>query len=144
MKCIKDIKDLAWLKFSDAEVLYLLERYDSAFYLGGYTVELLLKAVICKRMDIESFYDFDDGVEKVLSKEAYRPFKVHNYKQLLVLAGLYPSYLAELENRTFSEQWTTVSQWSEENRYVVGKTENIVSEFLESIKIVAEWIQKHL
>lgn len=135
---------MAWIKFNDAELLFSEKRFDSAFYLGGYTIELLLKALICKAVGIESFYDFEGSVQKPLSKEAYRPFKVHDFWQLFALSGIYAKFQAELQNETFSAHWAIVDKWSENDRYLTGKTETNVREFLISIKVVSEWIQRHL
>lgn len=144
MRCVNDIQSLAWEKFKDAEILYREGRYDSAYYMAGYTVELLLKARVCKTIRIEDFFHFDEAVKKPLNKEAYRPFRVHDFSQLIVLSGIYPEFEAELQVVEFKQHWSIVSKWKEDARYLTGKTETDVKDFLTSVNIVSKWIQKHL
>ena len=40
----KELRKIAKAKLKDAELLYQHKRYDSAYYLVGYAVELALKA----------------------------------------------------------------------------------------------------
>jgi hypothetical protein len=144
MRCIEDIQTLAWMKHNDAFQLLEVGGYDSAFYLGGYTVELMLKARICKQIGIDNFFDFEDDVEKPLGKEAYKPFKVHDVTQLSVLGGMRPDLQVALQDKDFGEHWTSVCKWSEKYRYIKGKQREEVDAFLNSVKIVSKWIQELL
>lgn len=144
MRSVKEIKELAREKFCDAEVLLRSGRPDAAYYVAGYTIELLLKARICKTLQIESFYDFEGTAEKLLSKEAYRPFKVHDLQQLMVLSGIYLDFVKDEQYEDLRGHWSEVTQWKEDSRYSIGQDHDIVREFLESIKKIAQWIEKHL
>ena len=117
MRGIAEIKQLAWQKLHDAEVLLKSGRIDSAFYVGGYAVELLLKARICKTLQIEHFYNFEETAEKLLSKEAYRPFKAHDLEQLMVLSGIYSDFKIDERDLEFKKHWSNVSEWKEDSRY---------------------------
>jgi hypothetical protein len=48
MQCQADIQVLAQAKLKEAECLFTNGFFDGAYYLGGYAVELLLKAMVCK------------------------------------------------------------------------------------------------
>lgn len=144
MRSIGDIRQLAWQKLDDAEVLLQSGRADAAYYTAGYTVELLLKARICKTLQIEGFFDFDGSSPKLLSKEAYRPFKVHDLEQLMVLSGIYPEFEIYIQDADNENHWTSVMNWKEDARYSTGKSEADVKGFLNSIKVTAKWIESHL
>jgi hypothetical protein len=144
VKCKEDIKALADSKLVDAECLLNNKRYDSAFYLAGYVVELLLKAKVCKNLGIEDFFDFGTTNQKKLKNEAYKPFKVHDYEQLIVLSGLYPEFEIGLKDANFKANWSIVSKWSEDCRYLTGRTGTEVEEFVTSIREISKWILKYL
>ena len=112
---MNNIRALAWLKFEDAQHLCEQGRHDSAFYIGGYAIELLLKARICKTLAIEDFFHFD-GNPKLLSKEAYRPFKVHDFSQLIILSGIYNAFQKNFSDADLNSHWDKVNEWSEDNR----------------------------
>lgn len=52
MQSQSNIEVLAYAKLEDAQILLLNERFDSAYYLAGYAIELLLKARVCKTLGI--------------------------------------------------------------------------------------------
>ena len=137
-----DIVALADAKYREAECLLNNNFFDGAFYLAGYTVELLLKAKVCKTLGIHDFFMFDT---KKAKPETYKPFKAHDYSQLLILSGIYTELDTELNNNLkFKGHWSIVSSWNEGSRYLTGKTEPEVKSFLISVKEVSIWIKKHL
>ncbi len=142
-----DIEVLAYAKLQDAEVLLANERFDSAYYLAGYAVELLLKARVCKTLGIPDFFDFDNPTKTKLKNESVitRPYKVHDLEQLIILSGIYPEFRSELViNQPFKDSWWIVSEWNENSRYLTGKNYDDVKDFLTSVKEVMVWMQKHL
>jgi hypothetical protein len=58
MKSQSGIEKLARQKLAAAKCLLENEHYDDAYYLAGYSIELYLKAVICKTLGVDSFYSF--------------------------------------------------------------------------------------
>jgi HEPN domain-containing protein len=144
MKCSEDIKKLAISKLEDAQCLLDNNRFDSAFYLAGYSVELLLKAKVCKNLGIEDFFDFADQNSRKIKPEAYKPFKVHEYQQLIVLSGMYGDFEVQLKNAAFKGHWSVIGKWSEDCRYLTGKTETETKEFVTSIREVTQWILTQL
>ena len=86
-----EIINLSDEKLRVAEFLLQNGFFDDAYYLGGYSFELCLKAKICKTLDIQDFFDFDNARSRRLptsrnkSKDnLYKSFKVHDYEQLLI------------------------------------------------------------
>lgn len=140
MQCQADIQTLAALKLKEAECLLKSGFFDGAFYLGGYAVELLLKAKVCKTLDIDDFFAFN----LTARKELYKPYKVHDYEELLILSGLYKEFTAAQSDVTFKGHWSVVRNWSEGARYLTGKTEKDAKDFLTSVYEISKWIGKHL
>lgn len=56
MKTVAHIKELAKTRLEEAKILCAAGKYDGAFYLAGYSVELMLKAKICEHFDIDDLY----------------------------------------------------------------------------------------
>ncbi len=141
MKCSKDIQELSQSKLDDVECLFKNGRFDAAFYLGGYVIELLFKAKVCKTLAIENFFDDGSPLKKLRHEDTY---KVHNLQQLLILSGLYSQLSEETENVEFKKHWSYVCEWQESSRYIIGKTEAEVRAFITSIKVIKSWIEKFL
>lgn len=86
----KEIRDLAYQRLKEAEILYKNGMCDGAFYLAGYSVELMLKAKICDRLGIPNIFDetnADPNSIKGIS-EIRKPLKTHNLFTLLIFSGL--------------------------------------------------------
>lgn len=102
----KEIRKIAKARLKDAEVLAASRRYEGAMYLCGYSVELGLKARICKTLKWSGYPSSSKEFKN------YHSFRTHNLDVLLHLAGV--------ENRIKTElfaEWSTVAEWSPESRY---------------------------
>lgn len=140
MKSQDEIVLLAEMRLIDAECLIKAACSDGAYYLAGYSIELLLKARICKTFTISDFYLFNRA-----RQEVYKPFKSHEYDQLLMFSGLYTNFNEEiLKNQSLKKHWSLVRVWSDKSRYNSGKTQVEVQNFLISVREVSLWIRKHL
>lgn len=53
-----NIEALADRKYEEAECLFNPGFFDGAYYMGGYVIELLLKAKVCKTLNINDFFLF--------------------------------------------------------------------------------------
>ncbi len=84
MNNIEVIVSLSDNKILESEHLYANGFFDSAYYLAGYAVELLLKARICKTLNIDNFYDFGNRDRFINEDNILKPYKVHNFVQLFV------------------------------------------------------------
>jgi HEPN domain-containing protein len=130
---------MAQQKLKEAECLLNNNFFDGAYYLGGYAVELLLKAKVCKTLGIDDFFAF-----KKFKKELYKPYKVHDYEELLILSGLYSEFLDAQKDVNFKTHWSIVGTWNENARYLMGKSSNDAQDFLNSLSEIVKWIEKHL
>ena len=96
-----DFRKLARERLSDARTLLSGHRYDGAYYMCGYAVEMVLKARICRTLKWSTF-----GGEHVKS------LKVHDLPFLLKFSGVEP----RITSKYFAE-WSKVQDWKVENRY---------------------------
>jgi HEPN domain-containing protein len=139
MKCQADIQALAKAKLAEADCLLRNGFFDAAFYIGGYAVELMLKARVCKTLGIDDFFQFKKG-----KPEIYRPYKVHDYEYLIILSGIYADFDRAQANVSFKTDWSIVSAWNENARYLTGTTEATAKDFLTSVSQIVKWIETFL
>lgn len=101
-----ELRTIARARLKDAEVLLAAGRYDGSVYLCGYSVELGLKARICRTLKWSTF---------PLTKNEFRDyntFKTHEFDVLLHLSG------AEVRIKTkHFKEWSVVMKWRPEHRY---------------------------
>lgn len=132
------MKTLALERLRDAECLIENGHISGAYYIGGYAIELALKAIVCKKLNIEIFEK--DEVPKHIAKS----FMIHDLSDLLILAGI----LKDLENACiqgyeFQVSWSWVSRWSEQRRYDMACEPEKAEFFVTSLKNVMQWLQQH-
>lgn len=154
MKTSITIAALALQRIAEAEALYNLGFYDAAFYIGGYSIELLLKAKVCKNLNIPDFFDDDARSSRKLATASqrgkphdnlYKPFKVHDYEQLLILCGLFTEVQTKIiQDINFNTDWSIVTTWSEQARYDTGKSDRDVQLAITAFKNIGIWIQQFL
>ena len=154
MRTEAEIIDLSDNKLLVAEFLLDNGFFDDAYYLGGYAFELRLKAKICKTLVIPDFFDFDNSKGRKLpinktkrtdKDSLYKPFKVHDYEQLLILSGLYTEFSNKIStDLVFGADWSVISKWDESLRYSTGTNKADVESFLQSIKNLILWLQQYL
>lgn len=100
--------DLADAKLSDAKFLLEHHRFGNAYYLAGYAIELLLKAVLATRFQADT----------IPSRELVRDIFTHDLSKLLNLTDLRHN-LAERQDSDpqFRARWEIVLKWTETSRY---------------------------
>lgn len=108
-----NLKKIAKARFKDANLLFQNNRYDSAAYLCGYSIELILKAIICKELGLKGIPNTSQEFEKVI--ETLKRIKTHNLETLLSLIS--PTIQQETKSSHFSE-WSDIQNWDPEMRYV--------------------------
>lgn len=95
--------------------------YDGAFYLAGYSVELMLKAKICERLGIPNLFDESLGQQRDIQNIAdiRRPFKTHNLFLLLIFSGLKLKFDADkaVNLQLAKANSLLFSSWDETARY---------------------------
>lgn len=81
MILIDELRMIARARLADATLLFRNERPDGAFYLGGYAVELALKARICQTLNWIGFPEKRSEFDNLTS------FRTHKLDVLLALSG---------------------------------------------------------
>jgi hypothetical protein len=86
----QEIKNLANQRLKEAEILFESGMCDGAFYLAGYSVELMLKAKICERLGIPNLFDESNTTVNQIKgiSDIRKPLKTHNLFILLIFSGL--------------------------------------------------------
>jgi HEPN domain-containing protein len=121
----KDLRAISRARLRDAQVLLKSERFDGAFYLCGYAVEIALKARICKTLKWSGFpqtrHEFE-GIQSV---------KTHDLEILLRFSGI-----EDRIKRKHLSEWSLVLDWNPEKRYqsIGQSTEQQATEMLTSAK----------
>jgi len=106
-----EVKRLGGDRLKDAEALFAASRYDGAAYLCGYSVELALKARICKTLKWVEFPETNKEFKDLKS------LQVHNLDCLLRFTGREARV-----KKTMMAEWSAVSAWHPDSRYrPVGK-----------------------
>jgi HEPN domain-containing protein len=100
--------ELAEAKLEDAKLLLSAGRADNAYYLAGYAVELMLKAIVSARFRTDTLPD------RAVSTQVF----VHDLQRLINLA-LLDVALREREKADagFRACLQIVLRWTEESRY---------------------------
>ena len=140
----QEFKALSLLRLKEAQILAKKQCFDGACYLAGYTIELALKAAICKNMKSDKFFD-------IIKTETSRAFKIHNIEELITLAGLREQFESlKRSNADFQNHWNSLNaqvQWSEQLRYQMDKTEQQTQSMLNAISDnqngLLKWIKRH-
>lgn len=132
------LKLLALERLRDAECLIANGNIGGAFYIGGYAIELALKAVVCKKLDIEMFD------KEVVPGHISKAFMIHNLLDLVFLAGLKNDLKRACEKDGFLlDCWSLISNWSEQRRYDLPCNAQTAEIFVNSLKTVLLWLQLH-
>src|SRR3989344_4984234 len=76
-----DFKLLSESRLKTVDILKDNEEWGVAMYIMGYVLELAMKAIICKTLNLPT-YPHDNKDEKVASY-----FKTHVFDRLLVVSG---------------------------------------------------------
>ncbi len=97
---------IARARLRDAKVLLKGKRFDGAFYLCGYAVEVALKARICRTLQWSGFPETSREFSGLQS------LKTHDLEVLLRLSGVETVVSAKR-----LAEWSIVLNWNPEKRY---------------------------
>jgi hypothetical protein len=119
---VKQLIELAESRLAEAEILFTHQKYDAAVYLGGYAIELAIKAKICQVLKWPEFppslppADCKKIFDKLYTKDFVRTHNVVDLSNFLFcLSG---TTTKEIDNAGLRGEWTKFStHWSEQNRY---------------------------
>ena len=113
-----DLQIMAESKLADSGFLFANNRVSNAYYLGGYAIELALKACIAKQMEAGVIPD------RQLILDTY----THEYMKLIGVAGLKFELNEKLnKDQGFSESWAIVQQWNPDARY--RQTDKMIAQY---------------
>jgi len=102
----KDLRAIARARLRDAQVLLRAKRFDGAFYLCGYAIELALKARICRTLKWSGF------PESAQEFKGLQSVKTHDLEVLLKFSGIEDRVKAK-----HLREWSAVLGWNPEKRY---------------------------
>jgi hypothetical protein len=102
----KDLRTIARARIHDATVLLRGKRFDAAFYLCGYSVELGLKARICQALNWRGFPETANEFRN------FQSLKTHDLEVLLTFSGQEDRMKCE-----YADVWSVVSGWNPAKRY---------------------------
>lgn len=139
-----EIQELSHTRLKEARTLFEKGFYNGACYMAGYSVELALKAALCKTLDIDKL--FCDSF-----KAQTKVFRTHNLADLLVFSGLWTKFeIARDEDREFDKQWSYLQGiWSEQLRYEpvekmnLSETQKLLDAIDNPTQGILQWIRKH-
>lgn len=140
----QEYQNIALLRQTESKSLLKRKHYDGCCYLAGYSLEAALKAVICKQMNNDRFFE-------IIRPETARAFKIHNLGELINLAGLSQEYEnLQITNPILLNNWEFIRdtiRWSEQLRYQVGfsqaDAEQMILVIGEPKNGILKWIKKH-
>lgn len=133
----EDLQANATDKLRNADLLFRAGAHANAYYLGGYAIEMGLKACIAKNVFAETIPD----------KAIIKGILDHDFNKLVGLAGLAKNLRME-QNRDFQFAgfWAVVSEWNTDSRYE-GVGANAAQSLLIAISHetsgVLTWIKTH-
>ncbi|MDR3635110.1 MAG: hypothetical protein P4L84_15000 [Isosphaeraceae bacterium] len=96
---VDDLGIAAADRLAEAELLFAAGRYSSAVMMGLYALEIQLKVLICRRLDLD---------------QLPRAFETHDLEGLLVLAGLSRKIKSIKRPRGVEKNWIELLRSSEE------------------------------
>lgn len=126
---------LSEAKLRDAELLLQSGSSGNAYYLAGYAVELMLKAILSGQ------FKADTLPERALVRDLF----THDFSKLVRLCRLED----ELKLRTdadaeFKGYWEIVSDWSEAARYEVIATDDASNLMRAIAEGILPWLRNKL
>jgi hypothetical protein len=131
---IKALVELSAERLKEADVLLRQGHPSGAYYLAGYTIELLLKAILADQRF--------GGIWP--SEGAYRDGFHHNLEELLRQVGFHGAMRqAQQQKAGIADNWVVVRSWSVTSRYRrIGRRE--ARELLDAIKDPRDGIMQWL
>lgn len=145
------ISVLARERLTEAAILHQNGKSDGAFYLAGYSVELMLKAKICERFGVPNLFDEQNQSGNIIPgiSEIRRAVKTHNLDVLLTSASLRFAFNTDKQTNVHLLKASALlfGNWDESSRYrSVGSATwqdmNEIINLLTAPDGLLEWIQQ--
>ena len=124
-----ELRSIARARIKDAEALLAAGRYDGSVYLCGYSVELGLKAKICRTLKWTGFPSTNKEFE------VYKSFRTHNLDVLLHLSGAEKKFRQQPK---LTAAWSDVAAWDPDARYRLTGTATAdeANDMVKSAKVI--------
>jgi AbiV family abortive infection protein len=133
-----EFQQLADTRLEEAKILLDQHKWNAAYYLSGYAVELAIKACIIKHL-----MGRDAFPSKDLSKNCY----THSVQDLIKVADLEVTLTrARSLDVDLEANWSTVKDWSEQKRYHLieqSDAESLYNAISDAKSGVLPWIKTH-
>lgn len=153
MNTPESIRELAWKRIEEAKILCKNDKIEGAYYLAGYSFELMLKAAICSRIGMPNLFDEEDRNANAIDgiSDVRRAVKTHNLGSLLLLSGIRNEFnlywMDSAKSRTILSEFSL--NWSEACRYkpigyINQKTVEAIIFLLSNEQGVLKWIEKRM
>lgn len=140
MKNPAQIRQLAFERLEEAQILAQNGKYDGAFYLAGYSIELMLKAKVCEQFGVDNL--FDEACKFLGASEVRRAIKTHDIAVLFIFSGLRNKFeIAKSTSKVLGKTNTWLFDtsghciWNEQVRYQLAGSQN-ASDVLELIGLL--------
>ncbi len=152
MNSPQQITQLAFARLREAEILFRADCFDGAFYLAGYSVELMLKSRICLRLGVPNLFDAQHlEMNRIASIGTLRKtLKTHDLNFLLLLSGLKVKFdRAKARRQDFAIINSLLfTNWDENCRYkpigtVSKETIEALVGFLQEENGLLQWISNN-
>ena|SRR5712692_1007212 len=123
-----ELRTIARARLRDAEALLTAGRYDGSVYLCGYSVEIALKARVCRTLKWTGFPSTNKEFE------GYHSFRTHDLDVLLHLSGAE----VKMKEPTYLTAWSVVAMWEPGTRYrpIGTATSADATDMIKSAKIL--------
>jgi hypothetical protein len=155
MKTVRQIKELAKTRLEEAEILCVSGKYDGAFYLAGYSVELMLKAKVCEHFKIDNLFDKNGCAIQGIG-DLRKVVETYDINLLLIFSGLEEKFRkAKIRNENLRNSYLFFTactgkkeDWNEQVRYLSTntKTKEIVESFIDLLNHpegILKWIEQN-
>jgi len=139
MISFEELDQVSRARIRDARRLFNSRSYDGALYICGYSVEIALKAIVCKALggEIESKSHVPSTSEEF---QNIAKLKTHNLEELL---DQVPALIkTDIKSKYFAE-WSTILKWNPGMRYAPIKKAKVREEANETIRS-AEKVLRYL
>ena len=134
----KELDKISRARIKDAIILFKNKGYDGALYICGYSIEVALKAIICKNLRLNGIPHTTEEFNNIAR------IKTHNIEELLKMT---PSNInGKIKGKYFAD-WSIVLLWNPEMRYapIKGKQKkNQASGAISSAQKILRYLWKQL